>query len=604
MPQKAKQSIDGLSRKPAAKKPVAKKATSKPAAKKTAAKPAAKKPAVKKATTSKAPAKKPVAIKVQDIDATPAAETEAAEAPIVEQDVVESPEESSLISDDITAEIADLEKAEPEMVNDGLSMKKQPKKHSPASKIICLVLMLAELIAGGLLIYALLSFNVLADWQNIAIIAVMVLLFAFTARKLTKIKSKNVTRIICGVLAFILAVSYGMGFFYISTVMGFLHKITMVDNTETQEYSVAVYKDSSIKQLGRLDGKKIGFQRNNIRLKLAEDTLKKSVKYTPEEYDDLANMFIGLDDGTISAITMASSYLEVLKEDAEDYYKQLKVIYTYNIEFEKEEKKTAKVDTQNDPFIVYISGTDSRTGVRTTARSDVNMLAVINPKKNKILLVSVPRDFYVQLHGTTGTKDKLTHAGVYGIDMSKNTMSDLFGGVEIAHTIKVSFGTVENIVNAIDGIDLYSDQSFTAWGDRSCHIPKGYIHLDGKCALAFSRERKAYATGDRHRVKNQQDVLSAILKKATSIQYIVNYPKLLASIEGTFQTSLSYDEITGFAKNQMNTMKSWDVEEFSVNGAGSMQPTYSMGSQLLYVMIPDQNTINEAITKIQETLKD
>ena len=595
MPQKAKQSIDGLSRKPAAKKPVAKSAAAKPVAKKTA---------VKKTTARKAPAKKPVAIKVQDIDAAPIVETATTETLTVEQDIAESPEESSLISDDITSEIADLEKAEPEMVSDGLSVKKQPKKHCLASKIVCLILVLAELITGGLLIYALLSFNVLADWQNIAIIAVMILLFALTARKLTKKKSKNVTRIICGVLAFILTVSYGMGFFYISTVMGFLHKITMVDNTETQEYSVVVYKDSNVKQLSRLEGKKIGFQRNNIRLKLAENALKESVKYTPEEYDDLANMFIGLDDGTISAISMASNYLEVLKDDAEEYYEQLKVIFTYDIEFKKEEKNIAKVDTQNDPFIVYISGTDSRTGVRTTARSDVNMLAVINPKKNKILLVSVPRDFYVQLHGTTGSKDKLTHAGIYGIDMSKNTMSDLFGGVEIAHTVKVSFKTVEYLVDAIDGIDIYSDQSFTPHGNRYCRIPKGYIHLDGKCALAFSRERMAYATGDRHRVKNQQDVLAAILKKVTSIQYIVNYPKLLSSIEGTFQTSLSYDEITGFAKNQMNTMKSWDVEEFSVNGAGSMQPTYSMGSQLLYVMIPDQNTVNEAIAKIQETLKD
>ena len=590
MPQKANKSIDGLSRKPVAKKPATKKTTAKQAPKKVA--------------TKKTAVKKPVAIKVQDVNAAPAPEASAAEAPIVENEAVEAPDESSLVSDDISAEIADLEKSEPEMVEGGLSVKKQPKKHSLASKIVCLVLLLAELITGGLLIYALLSFNVLADWQNIAIIVVMALLFAFTARKLTKKKSKNVTRIICGILAFLLAVSYGTGFYYISSVMGFLHKITMVDNTETQEYSVVVYKDSGIKKLSLLAGKKIGFQRNNIRLKLAEDKLKESVKYTPEEYDDLANMFIGMDNNTISAISMASSYLEVLKDDAVEYYKQLKVIYTYNIEFEKEEKKTAKVDTQNDPFIVYISGTDSRTGIKTTARSDVNMLAVINPKKNKILLVSVPRDFYVQLHGTTGNKDKLTHAGIYGIDMSKNTMSDLFGGVEIAHTVKVSFGTVENLVNALDGIDIYSDQSFTAWGDRSCRIPQGNIHLDGKCALAFSRERKAYATGDRHRVQNQQDVLSAILKKATSVQYIVNYPKLLASIEGTFQTSLSYDEITGFAKNQMNTMKSWDIEEFSVNGAGSMQPTYSMGRQLLYVMIPDQNTVNEAITKIQETLKD
>lgn len=573
MPSKSSKSIDGLTRKPAAKKPAVKKPAKKPTA------------------------KKPVAIKVQDMDA----QSVVAE-PIVEEQVAAPAEPEAPATDDISAEIANLEKSEPEMTAEQPAAKKTTKKHSLASKIICLVLLLAEAVTGGLFIYALLKLNVLADWQNYAIIVVMALLFLFTARKLTKKKAKNVTRIICCVVAGLLAIGYGVGFYYISTVSSFLQKITTVDNTETQEYSVVVYKDSNIKKIEKLAGKNIGFQSSNIHLKLAESKLKEAVKYSKKEYDDLASIFIDMDNGTLSAVSMASSYLEVLKEDAKDYYDKLKVIYTYEIEFEKEKKTTKKVDMENEPFIIYISGTDSRNGVKATARSDVNMLAVINPKKNKILLVSVPRDYYVQLHGTTGKKDKLTHAGIYGIDMSKNTMSDLFGGVEIAHTVKVSFKTVENLVNAVDGIDIYSDQSFTAWTDRSCRIPKGDIHLDGRCALAFSRERMSYATGDRHRVENQQNVLSAILKKATSIQYIVNYPRLLSAIEGTFQTSLSYEDITSFAKMQMNTMKNWEIEQFSVNGSGSTQPTYSMGSQPLYVMIPDQNTVNEAITKIQDTL--
>ena len=559
-------SIDGLTRKPAVKKPIAKK------------------PAVKK----------PVAIGAANVDVRPAKVKPVAKETVA---VLEEP-----VVDDISAEIADLEKAEPKMTDSELA-KKKTKKRSFASKLICLILILAEAVTGGLFIYALLRINVLADWQNIAIIVVMALLFLFTARKLTKKKAKKGTRIACGILAFLLAAGYGLGFYYLSTVIGFLKKITVIDNTETQEYSIVVYKDSDIKKVKNLAGKAIGFQTSNIHLKLAEDKLKDTIKYTPKEYDDLASIFIDMDNGTLSAISMVSSYLEVLKEDAKDYYDRLTVVYKYEIEFEKEKKTAKKVDTQNEPFVLYISGTDSRNGVKATARSDVNMLAVINPKKNKILLVSVPRDYYVQLHGTTGKKDKLTHAGIYGIDMSKNTMSDLFDGVEINHTIKVSFKTVENLVNALDGIDIYSDQRFRAWTDPNCIIQKGDIHLDGKCALAFSRERMSYATGDRHRVENQQNVFSAILKKATSIQYIVNYPKLLSAIEGTFQTSLSMDEITGFAKNQMNTMKSWEIEQYSVNGSGSTQPTYSMGSQPLYVMIPDQNTVNEAITKIQETLK-
>lgn len=563
-------SIDGLSRRPVAKKPVAKR------------------PAKKAAT------RKPVSVKVANGGAKPVnAEPIAKKTAVV-------PEEP--VIDDISAEIADLEKTEPEMTGSDLA-KKPAKKRSFFSKFICAVLILAEAAAGGLFIYALLRINVLADWQNIAAIAVIGLLFLFTARKLTKKKAKKGTRIACGILAFLLAAGYGLGFYYISTVIGFLEKITVVDNTETQEYSIVVYKDSGIKKIEKLEGKTIAFQGTNLHLKLAEDKLAETIKYAKKEYADLASIFLDMDNGITSGIAMASSYLEVLKEDAKEYYDKLTVIYKYEIEFEKEKKTAKKVDMQNEPFVIYISGIDSRNGVKATARSDVNMLAVINPKINKILLVSVPRDYYVQLHGTTGNRDKLTHAGIYGIDMSKNTMSDLFGGVEINHTIKVSFKTVENLVNALDGIDIYSDQRFRAWTDPNCIIQKGDIHLDGKCALAFARERMVYSTGDRHRVENQQNVFSAILKKATSIQYIVNYPKLLSAIEGTFQTSLSMDEITGFAKNQMNTMKSWEIEQYSVNGSGGMQPTYSMGSQPLYVMIPDQNTVNEAITKIQETLK-
>lgn len=570
MPDKNTKSIDGLT-KPSAKKPVAKKPAKAPAA------------------------KKPVAVKVAVKEATPAKAV--VEKPTQKPKKVETP-----AVDDISAEIVNLEQTDPGMTDIQPGAKKASKKHSLVSKIICLVLLLAEAVAGGFFIYELLHINVLADWQNYAIIVAMALLFLFTARKLTKKKAKNVTRIVCCVLAVLLAIGYGIGTYYVSTLSNFIEKITTVDNTETQEYSVVVYKDSGIKKINQLKGKAIGFQTSNIHLKLAESKLKESIKYEKKEYDDLASIFIDMDNGSLSAITMASSYLDVLKDDAKEYYDRLKVVFKYEIEFEKEKKSSKKVDTQNDPFVLYISGIDSRTGIKSTALSDVNMLAAINPKKNKILLISVPRDYYVQLHGTTGKKDKLTHAGIYGLDMSKNTMSDLFGGIEINHTIKVSFKTVENLVNAIDGIDIYSDKAFRAWTDYGCRIPKGDIHLDGRCALAFARERMTYATGDRHRVENQQNVFAAILKKVTSIQYIVNYPKLLSAIEGTFQTSLSYEEITGFAKMQMNTMKSWEIEQYSVNGSGGMQPTYSMGSQPLYVMIPDQSTVDEAIAKIKETL--
>lgn len=478
---------------------------------------------------------------------------------------------------------------------------KPKKSHGSASKITRIVLVALEGITVVIFLVTVFRFGALPLWQSLIVTAIVALLFAFTARKLIKRRAKKATRIICALLALLLIVIYCAGTYYIGQLMSFVQNITS-SNTEKQNYSVAVLKDAGYQKISDLGNKNIGFQSNNLYLEKVKAELSNAVTYEAKDYTDLADMFIDLQSNEAAAITLATSNIEILKEDAEEYYNQIRIIYTFDIEIEKEEETQSDKDLSSEPFIVYISGTDSRGTVADAARSDVNMLAVVNPEKGKILLVSVPRDYYVQLHGTTGLKDKLTHAGIYGINMSKNTMADLFD-VEIDHTIKVSFSTVEKLVDAVDGIDIYSDASFQAWTDKTCHIQKGDIHLDGRCALAFARERYAYASGDRHRIQNQQNVLEAVFKKATQIKYLANYPSLLSAIEGTFQTSFTYDQITDFAKMQLNTLRSWEIESISVDGTGSMSPTYSMGSQPLYVMIPDQTTVDTAKAKINEYLE-
>ncbi len=598
MPSKPTKSVDGFKaapkRKPAA-KTTAKKTTKAPSSVKIEVRHGAK-PAAAPKPLEETAAIKEASAPIENID-----EPTPAEAP------TEFPVETE--NDEIMNEISRLEESDPGMASaddirempKGKKLGKQPKPRTKIEIILSIIAILTEAGAGALLIYGLLKLNILQEWQNYCIVTVMSLLFLFTLRKLTKRKARKGTRIFCIVLAFLLAGAYGYAYWHVNNIVTFIEDIT-ADNTEQIEYSIAVLKESKIASVDQLKGKTLGFQSTDLHLKDAKSTLKGSVSYTGEDFSDLANMFIGLEKNTLDGIVLASSYLDVLKEDSEDYYKKLKVVYTFNIEVEKEEQPVSKIDIQNEPFVIYLSGTDSRGTVRATARSDVNMLMAINPKTSKILLVSVPRDYYVQLHGTTGTKDKLTHAGIYGIDMSRNTMADLFG-IDINHTVKVGFATVKKLVDAVDGVDIYSDQRFRPWTDKSCYIQKGNIHLDGKCALAFARERYAYASGDRHRVENQQAVLTAIFNKATSLKYIVNYTRLLDAIKGTFQTSLSYDDITNFAKMQLNTMKKWQIESISVNGRGASMPTYSMGSQKLYVMIPDQKSVTDAKAKIQEALK-
>ena len=505
---------------------------------------------------------------------------------------------------DILAESAELvQKVKQEKQKQYKPKVKPTKKKSNKllSKILRAIIILVEAISASVLAYFVVHTNVLMDWQNIALGIVLAGLFALTSFKLIRKKTHKAPRILFGILAIMLTAIYILGANYFGKTIGFLQNITTALEYETQEYSVLVLKESGFGKIEDLKDKTIGFQQNNPNLELAKSALAEKISHESKEESDLANLMVDLVDNKVSGIVLASTYLETLKENQEEFYRSTKVIYTYEIKYKKT-SDTNKAKVTEEPFIVYISGSDSRNKLSNADRSDVNMLAVVNPNTNKILLVSVPRDYYVQLHGTTGNKDKLTHAGIYGIDMSKNTLQDLFG-VTINYTAKVGFTGVEKVVDALGGIDINSDTNFIARANRNCRIYKGAQHVNGQCALAYARERYAYATGDRHRVKNQQEVLSAIIKKAAQPQYLIRYTDILASLEGSFITSLSYDEITSFAKLQLNTMKGWKIESISVDGKGAMLPTYSMGSQPLSVMIPDQTTVDAAKGKINIILE-
>lgn len=261
------------------------------------------------------------------------------------------------------------------------------------------------------------------------------------------------------------------------------------------------------------------------------------------------------------------------------------------------------------PFILYISGVDSRNTVdNPTALSDVNILVVVNPGQSKILLASTPRDTYVQLHGTEGLKDKLTHAAVFGIEMSKATLED-FWGVTIDRVLKVSFDTVVDVVDELDGIEIYSDTAMSLKSERSgkmCYFVEGRQTVDGECALRFSRERKKYNTGDKHRGANQQEVLTAIIQKLSgSKEYLLKAPEILNVAADSFETDLSRDEITAFIRMQLNEAKDWQIESVALDGEGVYDLTYSHKDLgLLYVMIPDANSFADVKAKIEEYLNE
>ena len=414
-------------------------------------------------------------------------------------------------------------------------------------------------------------------------------------------------RIVVGLIVVIILVAVGFAIRYWTSFDNFLNKITG-GGVESKQYSVAVLESSGINDLTGLAGKSVGFLSIDEKVGNAEQHLKEKVQFETSLYDDLDTLATVFNNKIVDAIVLEADNLEVLKEEAADLVKDAKVIYTFEIEIKAENVTTSEKQVTEEPFILYISGTDSRSGVKATARSDVNIVAVVNPKQGKILLVSIPRDTYVQLHGTTGIRDKLTHAGVYGIDMSKATIED-FLGIKIDYTAKVSFDTVVKIVDQIDGIEIDSDTEMklkTEGKDKMCEYKVGKQWVDGDCALRFARERKSYERGDRHRGENQMQVITSIIARLSgSKKYLLNLPNILDIAADSFETTFTRDDISLFIRMQLGSGTNWKVESISVDGTGSMQGTYSMGANRpLYVMLADPASVNNATAKIQEYLSE
>ena len=454
-------------------------------------------------------------------------------------------------------------------------------------------------------IYYVNKINILETKYFIPFIVFVLLFGTLNIFKLIRKKTRKGSKIFFAIFSSILIILYTIICRFTGTTISFLKKITNL-KTETVNYNVLVLKNAEYKEILDITDKNIGFIGTDLNLKDAQNELNNKMTYKKETYDDIGSLVGALYNNKVNAITVNEAYIHMLEDSDNEFVKNYKVLYKYSVRVSIKDNSTKKLDYTKDPFIIYISGTDSRGTVSDVSRSDVNIIAVVNPTNHKILLVSTPRDYYVQLHGTTGIKDKLTHAGVYGIDMSKNTMQDLLD-IKINNVIKASFKTVVNVVDTIDGITINSDTEFTATSEltkNKCHYIVGEQELNGDCALRYARERKTYSTGDRHRGQNQQQVITAIVEKMTNPKYMIRYNDILRNIEGTIETDISYDSITELAKYELSNLSSWKVESISLDGDGAMLPTYSMGEDLpLYVMIPNEDSVNIAKEKIKEYLK-
>ena len=386
--------------------------------------------------------------------------------------------------------------------------------------------------------------------------------------------------------------------FYMGRTLAFLKGIGDT-GYNTENYSVIVLKDSKYEKIEDIKELSVGIFENTKGFSDAKDELLKQVDVTFEKYDSTDSLGQDLLDKKIEVIFMEDSILTMLKEDKTDFEENIKIIGTINVKI-KSENEAKEVNVVSEPFSIYITGIDTYGDISSVSRSDVNIVMTVNPKTKQILLTSIPRDYYVQLHGTTGSRDKLTHAGIYGTDMSVQTIEDLLG-IEINYYIKVNFSSFIDIINAIGGIEVYSKYEFTSIDGY--HYQQGYNELNGEEALSFARERKAFMEGDRQRGADQQAVIEAMIKKMSNKSILTKYESLLDSIDGKFQTNMNYKKITSLIKMQLDDMSSWNVVSIALDGSNGSEYTYTGGNQKLYVMIPDESTIDNASSLINAVLK-
>ena len=321
------------------------------------------------------------------------------------------------------------------------------------------------------------------------------------------------------------------------------------------------------------------------------------------EYNSLAEQAQALHDGEVDAIIYNEGYTGILEEAFEGYTQNTKVIYTHSIKSQIE-NQSVDVEVQDEAFSVYISGIDVFGAIETNSRSDVNIIAVVNPKTHQILLVTTPRDYYVEIPGVSGgQKDKLTHAGIYGVDASMATLEELYD-TELEFYARVNFTSLIEIVDALGGVDVESEYAFTTSSDSGMviNVEQGTNHFNGEEALAFSRERQNVPGGDNQRGKDQQAVITAMIKKMVSPAILTGANGILNSVSGNVETNMSQSQIQELIKTQLSEGASWNITSMAAEGTGDNQYCYSYSGAPLYVMQPDQasvDAIKEAITAVE-----
>ena len=490
----------------------------------------------------------------------------------------------------------------------------EEKKKSIVFIIFGILLSIVLAVFTGALMYQLYNLQVLPDSFLIPVLIALVLFALILLLLINFCTHGIISKIIYSFLVIAICVVYGFGNFYLYSTSKTLTTVTTQSNKAKNTVSVIAMNSSSMENVKSLEGAKLGILTNigkESTQKSLKDIKKNKVTYTRSDYDNVPSLIKALYDGEVDAVVLNEAYRSNVcdMEEYVNFNNETKVIHK-TVYYTKENSSPLAVsDITSKPFNILISGNDSFGDLNENSRSDVDMLVTINPVTSTILLTSIPRDSYVtevcdDYACNYGVTDKLTHTGMYGVDTTKDTIENLLD-IEINYVYRVNFTSMINIVDALGGVDVTVPEGMAVskfyTNSNLEGVHEGENHLDGKRALAYSRERKAYLDGDVQRARNQQQVLQAMFKKATSPEIIKNYVNLLNALIGAFDTNMTTDEITSFIKYQIQASPNWKFEQFVLKGDNDLRVSPELGSEVSVVILYD-SYINIAHDKIQAVL--
>lgn len=501
---------------------------------------------------------------------------------------------------------------------------KNPNRKSPLIRVISIISILLAIA----LIIKVIKIDILPLNFEITILGAVLLLTLILFIFYNFTSHSKIARVFGGFMIIVVTLSYGLGYFYLYKTAGMLStistsssgsgtKLGSLSDEMTNNVSVIVMKSSNYNSLKDLSGKKIGTT-SELDAKSTEKCLtdiKKSIDFDQEDYPNYNQEMTDLYDGRIDGVILDESSRGIVYEQFLNISQVTKVVHTTSYKAPREHAivdSKHPVDVTKDPFTIYFSGNDSFGDIQETSRTDSNMLVTVNPKTHRILMTSIPRDYYVPVGCAEdaadgcpdGQKDKLTHTGLYGVQTTINTIED-FMDVDINYYVRVNFSSLTNIVDAIGGVDvtvgkgLAVDQFYT--DDTIGGVVEGENHLDGQKALAYARERYAYEDGDLQRVKNQQQVLKAIIKKVKSPSMLLKYASLIDAIGSAIETNMPSSSITNFVKFQLASNSSWKFESYPMVGDTGMEFSPSLGDTAS-VTYQDRGSIETAHDKIEAIL--